>query len=253
MIDSINNLFNIEGQAAIVTGGKRGIGYEAAKTLYEAGCKVVVIDILNEDDTFQGFDKDRIKYFKYDLSESANIDRAFNEALSFLGRLNILVNCAGINKRFSAEQFPLDTWSEIIQLNLTSVFRLCQMAGNIMLKQGYGKIINIASLLSFNGGYTASAYSASKGGIAQLTKSLSNEWAKKNVNVNALAPGMILTELNTEIINDESRYSNFLSRIPANRWGRTDDLSGSLLFLSSSASDYVHGIILPVDGGYLGR
>ena len=122
-----------------------------------------------------------------------------------------------------------------------------------MIKQGSGKIINIASVLSFTGGYAATAYSASKGGVAQLTKSLANEWANKGININALAPGVMFTELNTEIIEDKKRYNDFLSRIPADRWGVPEDLSGSILFLSSKASDYVNGIILPVDGGYLGR
>ena len=253
MKNNINKLFDIKGKNAIVTGGKKGIGYEIVSTLYDAGCSVVIIDILPKGNVFNGYDKKRIKYLKYDLSKTDNINSSFDEAIQFLGGLDIFINNAGINKRYYVEEFPMDIWKKVIEINLITVFHFCKLAGGYMIKQGSGKIINIASMLSFTGGFTASAYSASKGGVAQLTKSLANEWANKGINVNALAPGLMLTDLNKEIIGDKTRYNDFLSRIPANRWGKTEDLSGSILFLSSKASNYVHGIVLPVDGGYLSR
>ena len=163
------------------------------------------------------------------------------------------MNSAGVQRRHKSEAFPLDDWSAVIEVNLTAVFALCQMAGRVMLDQGHGKIVNIASLLSFFGGYTVPAYAASKGGIAQLTKALANEWASRGINVNALAPGYMATEMNAALIADAGRNAEISARIPAHRWGTADDMKGPLLFLASSASDYVNGAIIPVDGGYLGR
>lgn len=253
MNEYVSNLFDLKDKTAIVTGGKRGIGYEIAKSLYKAGCKVVIIDSLPVEDLMVEFDNERLLYLQYDLSKTGNITESFNKSIGFLKRLDILVNNAGINKRFFAEEFPVETWQEVLNINLNSVFQFCKLAGNIMINQGCGKIINLASMLSFTGGYTAAAYAASKGGVAQLTKSLANEWAGKGINVNAIAPGFIITELNTQIIDDEARYNTILSRIPANRWGTPEDLSGTIMFLSSKASDFVNGVILPVDGGYLSR
>ncbi len=253
MNKTINELFDIQGKKSIVTGGKRGIGFEIAKALYDAGCSVVIIDALPEEELLSGYDRSRITYLKYDLSTENNIQKSFSESIQFLGRVDILVNNAGINKRFFAEDFPVETWKEVLNLNLDTVFHMCQLAGRMMINQGSGKIVNIASMLSFTGGFTASAYAASKGGVAQLTKSLANEWADKGINVNAIAPGFIITELNTQIIDDEKRYNTILSRIPANKWGLPQDMHGTAIFLSSKASDYVNGAILPVDGGYLSR
>jgi len=189
-----------------------------------------------------------------DLADDASRRDAFDRALEKLGgRLDILVNSAGVQRRHKSEAFPLDDWSAVIEVNLTAVFALCQMAGRVMLAQGHGKIVNIASLLSFFGGYTVPAYAASKGGIAQLTKALANEWASRGVNVNALAPGYMATDMNSALIADAGRNAEISARIPAHRWGTADDMKGPLLFLASSASDYVNGAVIPVDGGYLGR
>lgn len=147
----------------------------------------------------------------------------------------------------------MEDWKTVTQVNLDSVFVLCQLAGQHMLKNGKGKIINIASLLSFFGGFTVPAYAAAKGGVAQLTKALSNEWDSRGININAIAPGYMATEMNTALIEDEGRSKEILSRIPAGRWGTPEDIMGTAIFLASDASDYLNGAIIPVDGGYLGR
>lgn len=180
--------------------------------------------------------------------------------LNLHSRIDTLVNCAGIQKRHAAESFPLEDWTEVLQVNLTSVFALCRDIGAHMLRQSphrtttkRGSIINVASLLSFQGGITVPAYAASKGGIAQLTKALSNEWAAHKVAVNAIAPGYIATEMNTALINDPARADSILARIPAGRWGDADDFKGVVVFLASRASAYVSGEVVTVDGGWMGR
>jgi 2-deoxy-D-gluconate 3-dehydrogenase len=169
------------------------------------------------------------------------------------GRLDILVNCAGIQHRQPSTEFSLDKWDQIISLMLTAVFELSQQAARVMLRQGGGKIINIASVASFQGGWTVPAYTAAKSGVAGLTKAMANEWAAKNINVNAIAPGYFDTEMCKPIINDPVREPRIRERIPAGRWGTGEDLVGPLIFLASDASRYVHGHILLVDGGWMGR
>ncbi len=191
---------------------------------------------------------------KCDISTENNIAKGYEQALSLLdGNLDILVNNAGIQRRSKSEEFPTQDWDDVLNINLRSSFLFCRIAGKDMVKRGSGKIINVASMLSFFGGYTVPAYAASKGGVMQLTKALANEWACRGVNVNAVAPGYMATEMNTALINDEVRNKEILSRIPAKRWGTAEDLKGVVVFLSSAASDYLHGAIIPVDGGYLGR
>lgn len=177
-------------------------------------------------------------------------------------RIHILLNCGGIQKRHPSHQFPDDDWQTVLQVNLTSVFTLCRNVGAHMLEQPAdlapnatrrGSIINIASLLTFQGGFTVPAYAASKGGVGQLTKALSNEWASKGVNVNAIAPGYIATEMNTALMQDEKRAKSILERIPAGRWGSPDDFKGAVVWLASAASAYVSGEIVTVDGGWMGR
>ena len=170
-----------------------------------------------------------------------------------MGSVDILVNNAGMQIRHKSEDFPLRDWDRILMVNLTAPFILCQLAGKEMLKKGRGKIINTASLLSFSGGYTVPAYAASKGGIAQLTKALSNEWAQRGINVNAIAPGYMDTDNIAAIKADPVRNGQILERVPAGRYGTPGDLSGALIFLASKASDYVNGTILTVDGGWMGR
>jgi 2-deoxy-D-gluconate 3-dehydrogenase len=173
--------------------------------------------------------------------------------LQKLGGLDILVVSHGTQRRHPAEEFPVEDWDAVLEVNLTSMFLLDQLAGRVMLAQGKGKIINIASMLTFIGGITVPAYAAAKGGVAQLTKALSNEWAGRGVNVNAIAPGYMATEMTEALIANPDRNRMILARIPAGRWGEPDDMKGAVVFLASDASDYVNGAIIPVDGGWLGR
>lgn len=191
--------------------------------------------------------------FSADLSQEDGAEKLFGAVADAVGAPEILVNNAGMIHRNAAEAFEPDAWKTVLQVNLTSVFRLAQLAGGEMLKQGRGKIINIASLLSFQGGIRVPAYAASKGGVAQLTKALANEWAGRGVQVNAIAPGYFRTENTTALQNDETRNRQILERIPAQRWGEPEDLAGAAVFLASSASDYVNGEVLVVDGGWMAR
>ncbi|NLY44909.1 MAG: SDR family oxidoreductase [Tissierella sp.] len=249
------NIFNIKDKKAIITGGTRGLGRGMAEALLEAGCEVVIIG--SSDGVFktvEEFTKLGFKSYgvKADLSKRDENYRAFDEAIKHLnGEVDILITAAGIQRRYSAEDFPIEEWDEVLNVNLNSVFIMCQLAGRIMLKKGSGKIINIAAMASFFGGQTVPAYSAAKGGVAQLTKELTNDWASRGININAIAPGYMSTEMNEAIIENEERYNQISSRIPAQRWGTPEDMKGITLFLSSSASDYVNGAIIPVDGGYL--
>lgn len=167
--------------------------------------------------------------------------------------IDILLNTAGIQRRYKSEEFPEKDWDEVLAVNLTAIFFFCQLAANTMIPQGGGKIINVASINSFLGGITIPAYAASKGGVAQLTKALSNDWAAKGINVNAIAPGYMDTRLNTALIGDSVRSSEVLLRTPKKRWGTGEDMKGIAVFLASEASDYITGAVIPVDGGYLAR
>jgi len=247
-------MFNLKGRKAIVTGGASGLSLGAVEALHEAGSEVAIIDVSKKvEDVAENFSKNGEKVFgiQADLSNRDDLKKAFETAVERLGSLDILVNGAGIQRRNKCEEFSVKDWDDVIEINLTSVFLMCQLAGQLMLKQGHGKIINFASMLSFFGGYTVPAYAASKGGIAQLTKALSNEWASRGINVNAIAPGYMATSLNTQLINDPERSETILKRIPAGRWGTPDDIKGSIVFLASNASDYISGAIIPIDGGYL--
>ncbi|WP_336273546.1 MULTISPECIES: SDR family oxidoreductase [Halomonadaceae] len=251
------SLFDLTGRKAIVTGGTRGLGRGMAEALLDAGAEVLIVGASESavtvaaELTAQG---QQCQGLAIDLSDTDARSTGFAKALHMLGgQLDILVNAAGVQKRHQSEDFPVSEFEEVLSVNLTAVFELSQLAGRVMLQQGHGKIINIASLLSFFGGYTVPAYAASKGGVMQLTKALSNEWAAKGINVNAIAPGYMATDMNTALLADEKRNAEITARIPAQRWGTEDDMKGPLLFLASDASNYVHGAILPVDGGYLGR
>ena len=189
-----------------------------------------------------------------DLADRDDLRSGFEEAVERLGGLDVLVNAHGIGRASEAVDHELEDWDDVIEVNLTATFELCQLAGRIMLAQGSGKIVNIASLMSFQGGCRVSSYAASKGGVATLTMALANEWAPHGVNVNAIAPGYVKTELNARIWRDDpERTAAIDARIPAGRWGEPSDLGGAVVFLSSPAADYVHGVVLPVDGGWLGR
>lgn len=251
----MHDLFSIEGKKAIVTGASRGLGYGMAEALLECGCEVVIIG--SSDHVFkvaEDFNKQNYKChaIKADLIEREENYKAFYESMKKLGNdIDVLVTAAGIQRRHSAENFPIKEWDEVISINLTSVFIFCQLAGKIMLEKGNGKIINVASMASFFGGQTIPAYSASKGGVAQLTKELTNDWVGRGVNVNAIAPGYMATDMNEAIIDNKERYEQISGRIPAGRWGTKDDVKGVTIFLASKASDYISGAIIPVDGGYL--
>lgn len=251
-------LFNVEGKKAIVTGAAQGLAYGMAEGLMEAGVEVCIIDISKKaDDAAAAFCQKgyRCHAVNADLGNKEDLKKGFHKAVESLGgQLDIIINAAGIQKRHFSEEFPIEDWEAVININLNSVFSLCQLAGQQYIKQGgKGKIINIASMLSYFGGYTVPAYAASKGGVAQLTKALSNEWASKGINVNAVAPGYMATEMNTALIADETRNTEILNRIPAKRWGTPEDMKGVTVFLASEASNYLNGAIIPVDGGYLSR
>ena len=251
----MDSLFNVKNKKAIVTGGTKGLGFGMAEALAEAGCEVVIIG--SSDKVYESAkslcDKGCICYaVKADLRVREENYRAFNKALSSLGGdLDIMATAAGIQRRHLAEEFPMEEWDEVLNINLNSVWIMCQEAGKIMLKKGKGKIINVASMISFFGGQTIAAYAAAKGGITQLTMALSNDWAGRGINVNAIAPGYMATDLNTALLANENRLAQINARIPAGRWGTPDDMKGITLFLASEASDYVCGAVIPVDGGYL--
>lgn len=252
------NLFNVKGKKAIVTGAAQGLAHGMAEGLLQAGAHVCIMDIsANTSAVVKSFNKKGYKAdgVVVDLGNYDEMKSAFEEAVNLLGgHLDILVNAAGIQKRHFCEDFPMEDWNAVININLNAVFYMCQFAGRQFIKQeSKGKIINIASMLSFFGGYTVPAYAASKGGVAQLTRAFSNEWFSKGINVNALAPGYMATQMNTALINDDTRNTEILNRIPAKRWGEPEDMKGAVIFLSSDASDYLGGAIIPIDGGYLSR
>src|SRR5262245_14986306 len=195
----------------------------------------------------------RTHFLVADLAHRDAAEQLAEDALRALGRIDILVNNAGIIRRADAESYPDEDWDEVLMVDLSSVFRLCRSVGRTMLARRSGKIINIASMLTFQGGLRVPAYAAAKGGVAQLTKALANEWAASGVNVNAIAPGYMSTDNTVALRDDRARYEAITARIPAGRWGEPDDLAGAVVFLASRASDYMHGHVLAVDGGWLAR
>lgn len=249
-------LFDLSGRKALVTGASGALGRAIAEALHDAGVELVVSgrsERLHTVAADLGREGPAVVSLQADLSRREEVHRLFEETLQVLGHLDILVVAHGTTHRARAEEFPINAWDTVIEVNLTSVFELCRLAGAHMLTRGYGKIVTIASLLSFSGGITVPAYAASKGGVAQLTKALANEWAGRGVNVNAIAPGYFKTPLTQPLYEDPVRSREILARIPAGRWGEAKDLKGAVLFLASRASDYVHGVVLPVDGGWLAR
>ena len=253
------NLNDLTGKKAIVTGAAQGLSRGMAEGLLEAGASVVIMDINPKAEKTA----EELREQSYDcqavicnLTDDATREEKFNEAVEKLGgHLDILVNGAGVQRRYPSEEFPLEDFEFVMDVNLRSVFAMCQLAGRQFLKQETGgKIINIASMLSFFGGYTVPAYAASKGAVAQITKALCNEWACKGINVNALAPGYMATEMNTALLDPENpRNAEITNRIPNRTWGTGEDMKGPVVWLASDASDYINGAIIPVDGGYLVR
>lgn len=251
----MKNPFDLTGLRAVVTGGNRGLGAGIALGLAQAGADIVSIHRNTATPKvaleIQALSR-KYNAVHADLGEVDKLELVIQKVLE-LGAVDILVNNAGINIRHPAAQFPLSDWDIVMNINLKSVFVLAQGFGRGMLERKHGKIINIASLLSFQGGLTVPAYAASKGGVAQLTKALSNEWAAQGVNVNAVAPGYMDTDLNTALLADPVRSKQISERIPAGRWGQPEDIAGAVVFLASNAANYVHGQVLAVDGGWLGR
>jgi 2-dehydro-3-deoxy-D-gluconate 5-dehydrogenase len=249
--------FQLNGKNALVTGSNRGLGAAIAVALAKAGANVG----CHGRDPHPGRTSGEILvagrktfYLSGDLADAKVPARLIEKAIAEFGSLDILVNNAGVIRRAPAAEYSMEFWDELIAVDLTAVFRLSQLAGRHMLERGAGgKILNIASLLSFQGGILVPAYAAAKGGVAQLTRALANEWASKGINVNAIAPGYMATDNTVLLRNDPARSRQILDRIPANRWGAPEDITGAAIFLCSSASDYVHGHILAVDGGWLAR
>ena len=249
--------FRLNGKNALVTGSSRGLGSAIAIALAQAGANVGCHGrSANGTATSEKIRQLGCKsfYLAGDISDLQVHPALVDKTIAEFGSIDILVNNAGTIQRAPAVEYLQSAWDELIATNLTAVFRLTQLAGKDMLKRGTrGKIVNIASLLSFQGGMLVPAYAAAKGGVAQLTKAFANEWAAKGINVNAIAPGYMATDNTAALRKDLDRSHKILERIPAGRWGEANDIAGAAVFLCSPASDYVHGHILPVDGGWLGR
>lgn len=252
------DLFRLDGKTAVVTGCRRGLGKAMAIALAEAGADIAGVSQSLEP---SGSEVERavtaagrrFKAYRCDFSDRKALYEFIRCVTEDFPKIDILVNNAGAIRRAPAHQYPDEYWDPILEVNLTSQFILAREIGKRMLERGQGKVIFVASMLSFQGGITVPAYAASKGGVAQLTKALANEWAPRGVNVNAIAPGYFLTDVTVDLERDPKRGPAILERIPAGRWGRPEDLAGTAVYLASAASDYLHGSIVVVDGGWLSR
>ena len=252
----MTHLFDLTGKVALVTGANTGLGQGMAVALADAGADLALVTRSPCDETvaFIKTTGRRAHVIEADLSSLEPIDRVVTETRRALGRLDVLVNNAGIIKRHDSIDFTVDEWDSVMNVNLRSLFFLSQGVARSMIEQRQGgKIINIASMLSFQGGIRVPSYTASKSGVMGLTRILANEWASHGINVNAIAPGYFATNNTAALQADEKRNAEILGRIPAARWGQPSDLGGAVVFLASRASDYVQGITLPVDGGWLAR
>jgi len=247
--------FDLTGKVALVTGGSRGLGQGIARALAQAGADIAVAGMAKPSETdamVRGLGR-RFVSIAADLGSIEPVDRIVAETLAGAGRIDILVNNAGVIRREDAVDFTEKDWDDVMDVNLKSAFFLAQAVGRVLIAQGSGKIINIASMLSFQGGVRVASYAASKSGIAGITRLLACEWAGKGVNVNAIAPGYMVTDNTEQLRADPQRSRAILARIPAGRWGESADIGGTAVFLASAASDYMHGAIIPVDGGWLAR
>ena len=256
MDKTIENLFNLNGKVAIVTGTSRGLGKVMAITLAKAGANIVGVGVSDMSETKEEIQKIGRQFLeiKADLTNTKSVDKIVSETVKKFGGIDILVNNSGTIRREDAINYKEKDWDDILNLNLKTLFFLSQKVAKQFMKQETGgKIINIASMLSFQGGIRVPAYTASKSGVMGLTKALANEWAKYNINVNAIAPGYMATDNTKQIREDEKRSQEILDRIPSGRWGTPEDLAGAVVFLASKASDYVNGHTLAVDGGWLAR
>jgi 2-deoxy-D-gluconate 3-dehydrogenase len=249
--------FGLKGKNALVTGSRVGLGAGIAVGLAQAGANVVVHgrDSMGIEEVCAAVTATGAKAVRAiaDVSDTHACEELVELTVRELGSIDILINNAGIIRRSPAAEFSMKDWMDIIEINFNAVFRLSQLAGRYMLKQGRGRIVNIASLLSFQGGVFVPAYTAAKSGVAGITKAFANEWASKGINVNAIAPGYMVTDNTAALRKDAERSRQILERIPAGRWGEPADLAGAAVFLCSPASDYVHGHVLVVDGGWLAR
>jgi 2-deoxy-D-gluconate 3-dehydrogenase len=251
-------IFNLIGKVALVTGCKKGIGFAIAEGLAKAGADIIGVSATLELENSTIENKVKAlgrKFYAYqcDFSDRSQLNAFIEKVSTEIEVIDILVNNAGTILRNPAVIHSDEFWDTVLEVNLSAQFVLTRALGAKMIEKGYGKVIFIASLLSFQGGINVPGYAAAKGGIASLTKALANEWASKGVNVNAIAPGYIETDNTEALRNDPDRSTSILQRIPANRWGKPDDFAGPAVFLASDASDYVHGTILTVDGGWMGR
>ena len=251
----MTNPFDLTGKVAIVTGANTGIGQAIALALAQAGADIACVGRTPAEDTVAKIRAlgRKAEIVSANLSTIEPVQRVVDETVAELGGLDILINNAGIIRRADAVDFTEEDWDAVVDTNLKSVFFLCQAAGRHMIANGGGKIVNIASMLTFQGGIRVPSYTASKSGIGGLTKLLANEWAAKGINVNAIAPGYIETN-NTEALRaDPDRSAAILGRIPAARWGAPSDIGDAAVFLLSNAANYMHGAVIPVDGGWLAR
>ncbi|MFZ4621865.1 MAG: 2-dehydro-3-deoxy-D-gluconate 5-dehydrogenase KduD [Bacteroidota bacterium] len=255
MSSELHGLFSLQGRTAIITGASTGLGRGMAVALASAGADCVLVSRSSPDETVSAIEAIGRKAVVVlaDVAERTSTEKIISAAMKEFGRIDILVNNAGIIRREDALEFTEKDWDEVMDVNVKSGFFLSQAAARQMIKQGKGKIINIASLLSFQGGIRVPSYTASKGAVVQVTKALANELASKGINANAIAPGYMVTSNTEQLRNDEGRHDAITGRIPMGRWGTPDDLSGAVVFLASSASDYVNGHVLVVDGGWLAR
>ncbi|CAG9955522.1 unnamed protein product [Clonostachys rosea f. rosea IK726] len=262
MTSYLEKLFSLEGHLAVVTGGTRGIGQAMALALARAGSDIILVQRnesnLETKSLIESLGRKAIVY-TVDLADQESVSALTKKILQDGHDVDILITCAGIQRRHPAHEFPMNDWDEVLQVNLRTVWTLCRDFGAYMRNRApdatgrRGAIINVASLVSFQGGLNVPAYAAAKGGVAQLTKSLSNQWAADGINVNAIAPGYIATDMNEALINDEKRAASILERIPTGRWGSPQDFEGSTVFLAGAGCRYVSGEILTVDGGWMGR
>ncbi len=254
-MNNLSSLFDLTGKTALITGASRGLGAAASEALAEAGANLVLIG--RDSETLREQEKRLEEYgravhsIECDMGDTDQVAVAAAEAETKFERIDILVNNAGIIRRSPAENYDLDDWQAVLNVNLSGAFQLAQLVGRGMIERRSGKIINIASLLSFSGGLNVIGYTASKSGLAGMTRALANEWGRHGVNVNGIAPGYFRTEATAALQSDPTRYNALLARIPLGRWGEPEDLKGTILFLASHASDYVNGHILAVDGGWM--
>lgn len=248
--------FKLDGKVALITGSNRGIGQMYAKALAEAGADIIGVSYNCNFDETEKMIKETGKNFKSycaDFSNRESLYEFIRNVKADFDKVDILINNAGTILRKPIVEHPDDYWDKVIEVNLSSQFLLTREFGKEMVKNGYGKVVFIASLLSFQGGITVPGYAASKGGIKQLTMAFANEWASKGITVNAIAPGYIATDNTAALRADENRNKAILERIPQGRWGTPEDLMGTVVFLSSDASNYLNGSIVTVDGGWMGR